>query len=163
MAEATNLGFEFLPYSPDSLDLASSGFFLFPQLKTYLHGYHFGNNGGFLWAVEEILEDRDSSCFRNGIATRVHRWCQGMLYWKQTKNCLFFYNSLKMKLKPFWMILIDRPKEKSRLLTRFSKRKKVTKETEIIEEEWERKRRKIIERKGERKKEEKMWNWNNEN
>jgi hypothetical protein len=43
MAEATDCGFEILPYSPYFPDFAPSDFYLFPKLKTKLRGRHFGS------------------------------------------------------------------------------------------------------------------------
>jgi histone-lysine N-methyltransferase SETMAR len=44
IAAATDCGFEILPHTPYSPDLAPSDFYLFPKLKTKLCGRRFGSN-----------------------------------------------------------------------------------------------------------------------
>jgi hypothetical protein len=51
MASATDCGFEILPHSQYSMDLATSDFYLFPKLKTKLRGRRLGSNEGVMEAV----------------------------------------------------------------------------------------------------------------
>jgi histone-lysine N-methyltransferase SETMAR len=56
MAAATGYGFEILPhpkYSPD--------FYLFPKIKTKLHGRRFRSNEGVIEVVNEFFEDQNGS------------------------------------------------------------------------------------------------------
>ena len=62
VAEAVNS--DFPPYSPD---LAPSNFW-FPKLKSHQRCWHFRNNDEVKYAVEELLEEHDSSFFRDRIA-----------------------------------------------------------------------------------------------
>ena len=69
MAAATKCSFEVLPelpYPPYSPDLASSGFYLFPNLKTNFHGRNFGNNEGVIYAVDEYLGDQEEGFYLKG-------------------------------------------------------------------------------------------------
>jgi hypothetical protein len=56
MAAATDCGYEILPFTPYSPDLAPSDFYLFPKLKTKLHGRRFGSNEGVIEAVNEFFD-----------------------------------------------------------------------------------------------------------
>ena len=48
MAAATKCIFKVFPHPLYSPDLAPCDFYLFPNLKTYLHGRNFGSNGGVI-------------------------------------------------------------------------------------------------------------------
>ena len=48
---ATECGCELLPHAPYYTDMASSDFYLFPKLKSYLRGSHYGSNEGLIEAV----------------------------------------------------------------------------------------------------------------
>jgi hypothetical protein len=52
MAATTDCGFEILTHPGYSPDLPLSDFYLFPKLKTKLHGRHFGSNEG---AMEQSM------------------------------------------------------------------------------------------------------------
>lgn len=58
VGEVVNCSFELLPHPPYSPDLVPSDFFLFPKLKSKLHGCHFGNNDEIICTVEEFFEIR---------------------------------------------------------------------------------------------------------
>ena len=70
VAEAANFGFELLPYSPYSLDLAPSDFFLFPKLKSYLYGHHFKNNE-VICTAERVFELIEFQCLSSIIKPRA--------------------------------------------------------------------------------------------
>ena len=65
VAEAANRNFELLPHPSNSIDLASSDFFLFPKLRSYVGSCHFGKNNDVIWAVKKFLEDHDAVYFRD--------------------------------------------------------------------------------------------------
>ena len=50
---------EILPHPPYSPDMAPSDFYLFPKLKSHLHGSQYGSNEGVIEAVNEYLGDQD--------------------------------------------------------------------------------------------------------
>ena len=55
IAAVTECGFKVLPHPPYSPDLAPSEFYLFPNLKTNIHGRNFRSNEGVIDAVNEYL------------------------------------------------------------------------------------------------------------
>ena len=59
MAAATKCSFQILPHSPYSQDSVLLDFYLFPNLKTNLHGRYFGSNEGIIDAVDEYLGDQE--------------------------------------------------------------------------------------------------------
>ena len=54
MTAAAECGFEILPHPPYS----PSDFYLFPKLKSHLHGIHHGSNESVIEAVNEYLGDQ---------------------------------------------------------------------------------------------------------
>jgi hypothetical protein len=66
MAAATDCGFEILPHTPYSLNLATSDFDLFSKLKTKLRGRRFGSNEGVMEAVNELLRTKIESSILKG-------------------------------------------------------------------------------------------------
>ena len=58
-AHTTECGFQVLPYSPYSPDMAPSDFYQLPKLKSNLRGKQFGSNAGVKAAVNEYLADQD--------------------------------------------------------------------------------------------------------
>ena len=61
LTAATECGFEILPHSPYSPDMAPSDFYLFPYLISYLHGTQYGSNEGIIEAVNEYLGDQEKA------------------------------------------------------------------------------------------------------
>ena len=68
LTAATECGFEVLPHLPYSPDMAPSDFYLFPKLKSNLHGTKFGSNEGIIEAVNEYLGDQEKDFFLEGIS-----------------------------------------------------------------------------------------------
>ena len=56
-------GYELIPYTSYSTDLAPSDFFLFLNLKKDSHGYHFRSDEEVVMAVEEWVNGKDPHCF----------------------------------------------------------------------------------------------------
>jgi len=74
MAKINELKFELLPHAPYSPDLASSDYFLFPNLKKWLGGKRFANNEEVESAVNGYFEELDNSHYKQGIEAIEHRW-----------------------------------------------------------------------------------------
>ena len=68
MVAATKCSFEVLPHPLYSADLAPLDFYLFPNLKTNLHGKSFGSNEDVLDAVDEYLGDQEDGFYSEGIS-----------------------------------------------------------------------------------------------
>ena len=64
MTAATEYGFEILPPSSD--------FYLFPKLKSHLHGTQYGSNKG----VVEYLGDLEKAFYFEGIRNLEQRWAK---------------------------------------------------------------------------------------
>jgi histone-lysine N-methyltransferase SETMAR len=64
MTAATDCSFEILPHPLHSPDLAPSDFYMFPKLKTKLRSRRFGSNEGAMEAVNEFIEDQNSSILK---------------------------------------------------------------------------------------------------
>ena len=62
------------PHPPYSPDLASSDFYLFPNLKTNLRGRNFGSNEGVIDAVDEYLGDQEDAFYFEEISKLEQRW-----------------------------------------------------------------------------------------
>ena len=58
MAAATECELQFLPHPQYSPDMAPSDSYLFPKLKSHLHGTQYGSNDGVIEAVNENLGDQ---------------------------------------------------------------------------------------------------------
>ncbi|CAH2096946.1 unnamed protein product [Euphydryas editha] len=67
MAKLYELGFELLPYSPYSPDLALSDFFLFSDLKRILAGKKFKADEEVIAETEEYFEAEHKSYYKNSI------------------------------------------------------------------------------------------------
>jgi hypothetical protein len=67
MAAATDCGFEILPHSLYSLDMAPSDFYQFPKLKIKLCDRRFRRNEGVIEAVNELFEDQNRECYFEGL------------------------------------------------------------------------------------------------
>ena len=65
-------GYEFIPQSAYSPDLAPSDFFVFPNLKKGIHGCHFRSE--VVTAVEEWVNGEDPDFFSSGLMVLEHRW-----------------------------------------------------------------------------------------
>ena len=74
MTGATECGFEILPHSLYSPDMAPSDFYLFPKLKSHLRGPQYGSNDGIIEAVNEYLEDYENAVFCEDIGKLKQRW-----------------------------------------------------------------------------------------
>ena len=61
---------------PSSSPVSSrcSSFYLFMNLKAYLHGRNFGRNGGIIDAVDEYLEDQNEGFYFEGISKLEKLW-----------------------------------------------------------------------------------------
>ena len=66
-------GYELIPHPAYSPDLASSDYFLFPNLKTDIRGRHFQTNEAVVAAVEWVRE-KDPGFFNSGLMALEHRW-----------------------------------------------------------------------------------------
>ena len=63
MTAATECGFEIPPHPPYSPDMAPSDFYLYPKLKSHLHGTQYGSNACNIEAVKEYLGDQEKAYF----------------------------------------------------------------------------------------------------
>ena len=59
IAKINELKFKLLPHAPYSLDLATSDYFLFPNLKKWLGGQRFANNEEVESAADTYFEELD--------------------------------------------------------------------------------------------------------
>ena len=66
-------GYELIPHSAYSPDLAPSNFFLFPNLKKDICGLHFRSDEEVVMAVEEWVNGKDLDFFSSGLMTLKHR------------------------------------------------------------------------------------------
>ena len=67
-------GYELIPHSAYSLDLAPSDYFLFPNFKKDIRGHHFRSNEEVVAPVEEWVRDKDPGFFCSGLTALEHRW-----------------------------------------------------------------------------------------
>ena len=74
MAKLYELGFELLPHSPYSPDLAPSDYWPFAQLKKWLAGRKFHSNNEVITECETYFEGQDKSFYRKGIQMLERRW-----------------------------------------------------------------------------------------
>ena len=63
MTAVTECGFEIIPHPPFSHDMAPSGFYLFPKLKSHLRGTQYGSNEGVIEEVNESLGDQEKAFY----------------------------------------------------------------------------------------------------
>ena len=68
------LGYELLPHTPYSPDLAPSDYWLFADLKKILQGKIFGSNEEVIAKTEAYFEARDKSFYKHGIQKLEKRW-----------------------------------------------------------------------------------------
>lgn len=74
MDKIGQLGFQLVPYAPDSPDLAPLDFNLFPNLKKCLAGKRYGSDAEVIAATNAYFEGLDESSYTNGIKALEHRW-----------------------------------------------------------------------------------------
>ena len=67
-------GYELIPHSACSPDLAPSDFFLFPNLKKDIRGLHFQSDEEVVTAFEEWVNGKDPDFFSSGLMALEHRW-----------------------------------------------------------------------------------------
>ena len=67
-------GYEFIPHSVYSPDLAPSDFFLFRNLKKNIRGCHFRSDEEIMTAVEDRINEKDPGFFSSGLMALEHRW-----------------------------------------------------------------------------------------
>ena len=65
-------GYELIPHSAYSSDLAPSYFFLFPNLKKYIRRCHFRFDEEWVTAVEEWVNGKDPDFFSSGLMALEH-------------------------------------------------------------------------------------------
>ena len=70
-------GYKLIPHPAYSPDLAPSDFFLFPNLKKDIHGFHFRSDEDVM-AVEEWVNGKDPDFFSSGLMALEHRWSKCM-------------------------------------------------------------------------------------
>ena len=61
------LRFELLPHPPYSPGMASSDFYLFPNLKRWLQGQRFSSSKEVKWETDGYFEGLDNSYYKKGI------------------------------------------------------------------------------------------------
>ena len=74
MTAATECGFEILPHSQYSPDMAPSDFYLFSKLKSHLRGAHYGSNECVIEAVNEYFGDQEKAFYFEGIRKLEQKW-----------------------------------------------------------------------------------------
>ena len=74
MVKLNELSFELLPYPLYSLDLASSDYWLFADLKKMLQGKRFGSNEELIAETEAYFESKDESFYKKGIEKLDKLW-----------------------------------------------------------------------------------------
>ena len=67
-------GYKLIPHPAYSLGLASSDYFLFPNLKKDIRGCQFRSNEEVMVAVEEWVRDKDRGSFSSGLMALEHHW-----------------------------------------------------------------------------------------
>ena len=96
MTAATECGFEILPHPPYSSDMAPSDFYLFPKLKSHLHGTQYGNSEGVIEAVNEYFGDQENTFYFEGIRKLEQRWAKCIAF-KEIRVKFSFPESPKYK------------------------------------------------------------------
>ena len=76
MTAATECGFEILPHPPCSPDMAPSGFYGIPKLKSHLRGTQYGSNEGVIEAVNTYLGNQETAFYFEGIRKLEQRWAK---------------------------------------------------------------------------------------
>ena len=67
-------GYELIPHSAYSPDLAPCNFFLFPNLKKDIRALHFRSDEEVVTAAEEWVNGKDPDFFSSGLMALEHRW-----------------------------------------------------------------------------------------
>ena len=67
-------GYELIPHTAYSPDLASSNFFLFPNLKKDIRGRHFRSDEEVMTAVEKWVNRKDPDFFTSGLMALERCW-----------------------------------------------------------------------------------------
>ena len=67
-------GYELIPHPAYLPDLAPSHFFLFPNLKKDIRGFHFLSDEEVVTAVEEWVNGKDPDFFSSGLMALEHHW-----------------------------------------------------------------------------------------
>ena len=67
-------GYELIPHPAYSPDLATSDFFLFPNLRKDIRGLHFRSDEEVVMPVEEWVNGKDPDFFSSGLMAFEHRW-----------------------------------------------------------------------------------------
>ena len=65
-------GYALIPHPAYSPDLPPSNFFLFPNLKKDIRGYHFRSDEEVVTAVEEWVIGKDPDFFSSGLMALEH-------------------------------------------------------------------------------------------
>ena len=71
---ARECGYEILPHPPYSPDLASSDFFLFPQLKSTLQGRRFDSDNDVIVSTEEYFSSKNRGFYKDDIRKVKGDW-----------------------------------------------------------------------------------------
>ena len=66
--------YELIPHTAYSPDLASSNFFLFPNLKKDIRGRHFRSDEEVMTAVEKWVNRKDPDFFTSGLMALERCW-----------------------------------------------------------------------------------------
>jgi len=74
MAKLDQLRFELIAHPPYFPDLASSDYYLFPNLKRWLQGKRFTSNEEVIAETEAYFESLDVSYYRKGIEMLENRY-----------------------------------------------------------------------------------------
>ena len=74
VVKLNELSFELLPYPSYSLDLASSDYWLFFDLRKMLQGKRFGSNEEVIAETEAYFASKDESFCKKGIEELEKRW-----------------------------------------------------------------------------------------
>ena len=73
-------GYELLPHPAYSPGLASSNFFLFPNLKKDISGCYFRSDEEVVTAVEEWVNGKDPACFSSVLMALEHHWSKRIIH-----------------------------------------------------------------------------------
>ena len=76
MTAATECQFKISPHPPCSPDMAPSGFYLFPKLKSHRCGSQYGSNEGVIEAVNKYMGDQEKAFYFEGIRKLEQRWAK---------------------------------------------------------------------------------------
>ncbi|KAJ7342063.1 hypothetical protein JRQ81_008563 [Phrynocephalus forsythii] len=71
---AHRLGYELLQHPSYSCDIAPSDFFLFPEMKKPLHGWHFYYREDVIFEVEQWFSSKAKDFYKEGLKQVKKRW-----------------------------------------------------------------------------------------